>query len=54
MIALDAESDTEKVLMVLYGFGEAKGLKRAMDFAVDCLTSYCKAEEIETAVVAAR
>ena len=54
MIALDAESDTEKVLMVLYGFGEAKGLGRAMDFAVDCLTSYCKAEEIETAVVAAR
>ena len=49
MITLDAE----KVLMVIYGFGEAKGLARAVDFAADCLTSYCKAEEIETAVVVA-
>jgi DNA/RNA-binding domain of Phe-tRNA-synthetase-like protein len=47
MITLDAE----QVLMVIYGFGEAKGLARAMDFAADCLTSYCKAEAIETAVV---
>ena len=45
--------DTEQVLMVIYGFGEAKGLARAVDFAVDCLTSYCKAEAVETAVVAA-
>ncbi|MHA1151150.1 MAG: B3/B4 domain-containing protein [Alphaproteobacteria bacterium] len=50
MITLDAE----KVLMVIYGFGEAKGLARAIDFAADCLTSYCKADEIETAVVPAR
>ena len=49
MITLDAE----QVLMVIYGFGEAKGLARAVDFAADCLTSYCKAEDIETAVVAA-
>ncbi len=48
MISLDAE----QVLMVIYGFGEAKGLARAMDFAADCLTSYCKAEEVETAMVA--
>ncbi len=40
-----------QVLMVIYGFGEAKGLARAIDFAADCLTSYCKAENIETAVV---
>jgi DNA/RNA-binding domain of Phe-tRNA-synthetase-like protein len=52
MITLDAPADTTEVLMVIYGFGEAKGLARAMDFAADCLTSYCKAEEIETAVVA--
>ncbi len=45
--------DTEQVLMVIYGFGEAKGLARAIDFAADCLTSYCKAEAVETAVVAA-
>jgi DNA/RNA-binding domain of Phe-tRNA-synthetase-like protein len=49
MIGLDAT----EVLMVIYGFGEAKGLPRAMDFAADCLTSYCNAEEIETAVVVA-
>jgi len=49
MIGLDATD----VLMVIYGFGEAKGLERAMDFAADCLTSYCNAEEIETAVVVA-
>jgi DNA/RNA-binding domain of Phe-tRNA-synthetase-like protein len=47
MITLDAEM----VLMVIYGFGEAKGLPRAVDFAVDCLASYCTAEDIETAVV---
>ena len=52
MITLDAPADAEQVLMVIYGFGEAKGLARAIDFAADCLTSYCKAEEIETAVVA--
>ncbi len=46
--------NTEKVLIVIYGFGEAKGLARAVDFAADCLTSYCEAEEIETAVVAPR
>ncbi len=45
--------DTEQVLMVIYGFGAAKGLARAIDFAADCLTSYCKAEAVETAVVAA-
>ncbi len=49
MISLDAE----KVLMVIYGFGAAKGLARAVDFAADCLTSYCKAEDIETAMVTA-
>ncbi len=49
MITLDARH----VLMVIYGFGEAKGLARAVDFAADCLTSYCKAEAVETAVVAA-
>lgn len=53
MITLDAPGDAEMVLMVIYGFGEAKGLARAVDFAVDCLTSYCKAEEVETAVVVA-
>ena len=53
MIALDAPGDAEMVLMVIYGFGEAKGLARAVDFAVDCLTSYCKAKEVETAVVVA-
>ncbi len=42
-----------QVLMVIYGFGEAKGLARAIDFAADCLTSYCQAENIETAVVTA-
>ncbi len=51
MIALDAPDGASGVLMVIYGFGEAKGLARAMDFAADCLTSYCKAQEIETAVV---
>jgi len=45
--------ETTEMLMVIYGFGEAKGLPRAMDFAADCLTSYCQAEEIETAVVKA-
>ncbi len=43
--------DTEMVLMVIYGFGEAKALPRAVDFAVDCLNSYCTAEDIETVVV---
>ncbi len=50
----DAPGDAGAVLMVIYGFGEAKGLARAVDFAVDCLTSYCQAEDIETAVVAAK
>ncbi len=45
--------DTETVLMVIYGFGEAKGLARAIDFAADCLTSYCKGEAVEIAMVAA-
>ena len=53
-ITLDAPADAGQVLMVIYGFGEAKGLARAMDFAADCLTSYCQAEEIETAMVAAQ
>ncbi len=52
-ITLDAPGDAERVLMVIYGFGAAKGLARAVDFAADCLTSYCQAEDIETAVVAA-
>ncbi len=43
--------DTEMVLMVIYGFGEAKALSRSVDFAVECLTSYSTAEDIETAVV---
>ena len=43
--------DTEMVLMVIYGFGEAKALPRSVDFAVECLTSYSTAEDIETAVV---
>jgi DNA/RNA-binding domain of Phe-tRNA-synthetase-like protein len=38
--------DAGPVLTVIYGFGEAKGLARAVDFAADCLTSYCKAEDI--------
>ncbi len=53
MITLDAPGDAGPVLMVIYGFGEAKGLARAVDFAADFLTSYCKAEAVETAVVAA-
>ena len=44
---------TDTVLMVIYGFGEAKGLPRAVDFAVECLTSYGTAEDIETMVVTA-
>jgi DNA/RNA-binding domain of Phe-tRNA-synthetase-like protein len=51
-ITLNAPADATEVLMVIYGFGEAKGLARAIDFAADCLTSYCKAEDIESAVVA--
>ena len=50
MITLDAEA----VLMVLYAFGNGSGLARAMDFAVDCLTSYCHAREVETALITAR
>ncbi len=49
MITLDAE----EVLMVLYGFGADADLTRALDFAVDCLTSYCNAREVETALVTA-
>ncbi len=49
MITLDAQT----VLMVIYGFGAAKGLARAVDFAADCLTSYCNAREVETALVTA-
>jgi DNA/RNA-binding domain of Phe-tRNA-synthetase-like protein len=41
----------DTVLMVIYGFGEAKALPRAVDFAVECLTSYGTAEDIETMVV---
>ncbi len=54
MITLDPTADTEQVLMVIYGFGAAKGLARAIDFAAECLTGYCKAEAVETAVVAAQ
>ncbi len=50
MITLDAE----EVLMVLYAFGSGSGLPRALDFAVDCLTSYCHARDVETALVTAR
>ncbi len=50
MIALDAE----EVLMVLYAFGNGSGLPRALDFAVDCLTSYCHARDVETALITAR
>ncbi len=50
MIALDAEA----VLMVLYAFGTGSGLPRALDFAVDCLTSYCNARDVETALITAR
>ncbi len=50
MITLDAE----EVLMVLYAFGTGSGLPRALDFAVDCLTSYCHAWDIETALKTAR
>jgi DNA/RNA-binding domain of Phe-tRNA-synthetase-like protein len=49
MITLDAE----EVLMVLYAFGNGPGLMRALDFAVDCLTSYCNAREVETALITA-
>ena len=50
MITLDAE----EVLMVLYAFGNDSGLPRALDFAVDCLTSYCHARDVETALITAR
>ncbi len=50
MITLDAEA----VLMVLYAFGNGSGLPRALDFAVDCLTSYCHARDAETALITAR
>ncbi len=50
MITLDAE----EVLMVLYAFGNGSGLPRALDFAVDCLTSYCHARDVETALITAR
>ncbi len=49
MITLDAE----EVLMVLYAFGNGSGLPRALDFAVDCLTAYCAASEVDTAIVTA-
>ena len=50
MITLDAEA----VLMVLYAFGNGPGLTRALEFAADCLTSYCHAREVETALITAR
>ena len=50
MITLDAE----QVLMVLYAFGNGSGLARALEFAADCLTSYCDAREVETALITAR
>ncbi len=49
MITLDAD----RVLMVLYAFGTGSGLPRVLDFAVDCLTSYCHARDIETALITA-
>ena len=49
MITLDAEA----VLMVLYAFGNGPGLARALEFAADCLTSYCHAREVETALITA-
>ncbi len=49
MITLDAE----EVLMVLYAFGNGSGLTRALDFAVDCLTSYCHARDVETVLITA-
>ncbi len=49
MITLDAE----EVLMVLYAFGNGPGLARALDFAADCLTGYCAASEVDTAIVTA-
>lgn len=49
MITLEAD----RVLMVLYGFGDASGLGRALDFALDCLASYCNAREVETALITA-
>jgi DNA/RNA-binding domain of Phe-tRNA-synthetase-like protein len=49
MITLDAE----EVLMVLYAFGDNTDLTRALDFAADCLTSYCNARDIETALITA-
>ncbi len=45
--------DTKEILMVLYAFGAAPNLTRAIEFAVDCLTSYCNAGEFETACVTA-
>ena len=39
--------------MVLYAFGDNLNLGRALDFAVDCLTSYCNAREVETALISA-
>ena len=50
MITLAAEA----VLMVLYAFGNGPGLARALEFAADCLTSYCHAREVETALITAR
>ncbi len=49
MITLDAE----EVLMVLYAFGSGSSVPRALDFAVDCLTSYCHAREVETVLITA-
>ncbi len=49
MITLDAD----RVLMVLYAFGDNLNLGRALDFALDCLTSYCNAREVETALITA-
>jgi hypothetical protein len=43
--------DTEEILMVLYAFGAPAILTRAIEFAVDCLKSYCNAGECETAFV---
>lgn len=42
---------TRNILMVLFSFGREAHLPRAVEFATDCLESYCAARDIETAMI---
>ena len=45
--------ETQAILMVIFGFGDEPAIDEALGFAVGALSTYCAAQDIDTAIITA-